>query len=257
MFKLAPLIMRCALCLNDRDLCDSHIYPKFTYRRMKEQGEGSFRVFSTSGGKSEGEILQDGFKEKLLCKECEARFQKWEDYFARIVRQKKLLDFKRPSDGKKWVRVDGLDYAKMKLFLLSILWRTQVSKNPRFNPRLGDKHEQRLREMLLNCDPGCFEEYGCVVTVPFVELAAGESEEMRPPVTVTPSNVRRKDGLRVVPMQIDGVLFQYVVGALDVVKRSVFCRVFLKPNGELIVGVEELTKIDFLRDAWGRTLGFT
>ena len=74
MFKLGASIMRCALCLNDRDLCDSHIYPKFTYKRMKEEDGERFRAFSTSGGNSEGQIVQDGFKEKLLCKECEDRF---------------------------------------------------------------------------------------------------------------------------------------------------------------------------------------
>ena len=248
--------MQCALCLNDRDLCESHIYPKFTYRRMKEEDRGSFRAFSISGGKTEEEIVQDGFKEKLLCKECEGRFQKWEDYFARIVLQKKLLDLKRPSGGEKWVRVDGFDYTKMKLFLRSILWRTQVSKNPRFKTNLGDQHEQRLREMLLNSDPGCVEEYGCVVAVPFVELVKGEPEQMRPPVSVTPSNARMKHGLRVVRMQIDGLLFQFVVGALEIVRRSDVRLLFLQRNGDLVVGVEDLTKIAYLRKSWGRVLGF-
>jgi hypothetical protein len=247
--------MPCALCHSDSELCESHIYPKFTYKRMRED-EGRFLELSTSRKNPDGRTAQDGFKEKLLCLSCEALFQKSEEYFARVVNQKKLFDLPRPTDGKKWVRVHGFDYSRAKLFLLSILWRTHASKHPRFQMRLGDKHSNRLREMLLASDPGPSTEYGCVLAMPYVELADDKPVEMRPAVTVTPENVRWEHGLRIVRMQIDGLFLQFVVGDHDVVKRSDVRHLFLKEDGSMIVGVEDLTKIWFLRNSWGRTLGF-
>lgn len=223
---------------------------------MREE-DGRFREFSTSRPGADGQISQDGFKEKLLCLECEGRFQKWEEYFARVVNQKQLFDLSRPTDGRKWVRLPGFDYAKTKLSLLSILWRTHVSKHPRFQVELGEKHELRLRQMLLTSEPGPAEEYGCQIAVPYIELGdSAEDQIMRPPVTVTPESVRWEHGLRIVRMQIDGLLFQFVVGALDVTRRTDARHLFLQQDGTLVVGVEDLTKIWYLRNAWGRTLGF-
>ena len=247
--------MHCALCQQEKALCDSHIYPKFTYKRMKEE-EGRFLAFSTSRPNVDGRPMQDGFKEKLLCRDCEAVLQKWEDYFARTVAQKRLFDLELPRDGKKWVRVSGFDYSKTKLFLLSILWRTHASRLSRFQTRLGEKHGKRLREMLLGGDPGMPEEYGCVVATPFVDLGSEEKMEVvRPPVTVTPENVRWEHGLRLVRMQIDGLLLQFVVGAIGLTARLDVRHLFLQRDGALIVGIEDLTKIWYLRNSWGRALG--
>jgi hypothetical protein len=188
--------------------------------------------------------------------ECEGRIQKWEDYFARLLNQKQLFDLEKPTDGKKWVRLQGFDYAKTKLFLLSILWRSDVSKHPKFKVNLGDKHEKRLREMLLAGNPGPASEYGCVMAVPYVAMSDDESEQMRPAVTVSPENVRWEHGMRMVRMQIDGLLLQFVVGAEEVVRRHGVQHLFLQEDGSMVVGVEDLTKIWFLRNSWGRALGF-
>lgn len=246
--------MICALCKSDKTLCESHIYPKFTYKRMRED-RGRFLEFSTERQGENGRAIQDGFKEKLLCEACEAVFQKWEDYFARVVNQKKLLDLERASDGKKWIRVPGFDYAKTKLFLLSILWRTHVSQHLQFRVDLGDRHEQRIRKMLLVGEPGLPEEYGCVIATPYVEFNDGEKEQLRPPVTVTPESVRWDHGLRLIRMQVDGIFLQFIVGNLELILRSDVRHLFMRQDGVMVVGIEDLTKIWFLRNSWGRALG--
>ncbi|MEZ5415692.1 MAG: hypothetical protein R3F03_15400 [Opitutaceae bacterium] len=218
--------------------------------------ENRFRSFSTKYYSEEGQTVQDGFKEKLLCKVCESLFQKWEDYFARLINQKKILDIEYPADGRKWIRVDGFDYAKTKLFLISILWRIHASKHPRFNVKLGEAHQERIREMLLEAEPGEPEEYGCVIATPYLDLGDSEERQMRPPVTVTPENVRWEHGLRLVRMQIDGMLLQFVIGNLELVKRSDVRHLFLQQSGSVVVGIEDLTKIWFLRNSWGRALGY-
>jgi hypothetical protein len=59
-----------------------------------------------------------------------------------------------------------VDYQRFKLFEISILWRAGIASVPDFaNVVLGD-HEQRLRQMLMNEDPGTTQEYGCVLLWP-------------------------------------------------------------------------------------------
>jgi hypothetical protein len=50
--------------------------------------------------------------------------------------------------------VTGFDYSKFKLFALSVLWRAGISKSDFFSSvRLGP-HEEKLRKMIANSDPG-------------------------------------------------------------------------------------------------------
>jgi hypothetical protein len=98
-------------------------------------------------------IRRRGFWERLLCLDCERRIGRWESYFAdfsfqRGVRPKPVIR------GNRLLRVSGLDYRQFKLFHLSILWRSGVSSlGPFKDVRLGG-HQERLRTMLLNEDPG-------------------------------------------------------------------------------------------------------
>ena len=57
--------------------------------------------------------------------------------------------------------IEGFDYAKMKLFLLSLLWRMGVSQLHFFSGITLGHQEKRLRRMLLDNDPGSAERYAC------------------------------------------------------------------------------------------------
>jgi hypothetical protein len=75
------MIGRCRLCNQERELQESHIIPSFAYRWLKETSvTGHIRY-----GESVNKRVQDGFKNPLLCRECEQRFSEWENIFAREV----------------------------------------------------------------------------------------------------------------------------------------------------------------------------
>ncbi len=57
--------------------------------------------------------------------------------------------------------VEGVDYVRLKLFLLSVLWRMGVSKLHFFREVGLGPHEGKIRKMLLNDDPGDPDEYPC------------------------------------------------------------------------------------------------
>src|SRR3546814_6453061 len=61
------------------------------------------------------------------------------------------------------VSVTGIDYAQFKLFLLSLLWRAGVAKGRYFERVTLGPHEERLRAMLHDGDPGPFDLYPCIL----------------------------------------------------------------------------------------------
>lgn len=71
----------CGLCGALGPLCESHLVPKFAFRRLKsESPTGKLR-----GGLRPLKRLQDGVKEPFLCAGCEGLFSVVEDHFARTV----------------------------------------------------------------------------------------------------------------------------------------------------------------------------
>ena len=59
----------------------------------------------------------------------------------------------------------GLDYAQMKLFTVSILWRMSLSTHDLYSKvYLGEEHENRMRKMLIAKNPMEPWRYGCTLS---------------------------------------------------------------------------------------------
>jgi len=175
----------CALCQQTRTLRNSHIIPEFLHAPLYEENPRRYNTYGVDGRPKLG-VLQKGEREHLLCDECEGRFsifERWASDFYRgaivafsdttrseIPYGKKLRFTRVDSDGKpttsavpRKLMVDGFDYEKMKLFLLSLLWRMGVSQLLFFSRFTLGHQEQRLRRMLLENDPGSAERYACQI----------------------------------------------------------------------------------------------
>jgi hypothetical protein len=137
----------CRLCLRNRALRRSHIFPEFLFRRIADSKNRAVEL-SISRGKSR--ILQTCDWEYLLCGDCEARLQEHEDYFAKIWYEFPSLP-ERPGPS---VQLSDLDYRRFKLFHLTALWRAAVSTRPAFDTVTLGRHAEKLRRMLLAGDPG-------------------------------------------------------------------------------------------------------
>ena len=74
-------ISTCALCRQSDDLLQSHIVPQFVWDWLKRSsGTGFFRI-----GLAPNRREQDGFKERLLCGDCERLFSGWEKQVAENI----------------------------------------------------------------------------------------------------------------------------------------------------------------------------
>src|SRR5688572_14352094 len=78
-------IGKCRLCLTDNvELCDSHILPRFAYKRVRpDKGGGPVFFNGKTAVQTDAQVT-----EYLLCRGCEDRFMKVETRFAPLVYDK-------------------------------------------------------------------------------------------------------------------------------------------------------------------------
>jgi len=152
--------VKCRLCLEEVKLCNSHIVPEFFYEQQALYDEKHrFKVLSTKSDDSP-KNHQKGIREKLLCKACEGKFSRWENYARRVIFGGRPSEISHHSRrGIECI----IDYRRFKLFQLSILWRVGISTRKEFGEVALGEHEAVLRKMLMDERPGSTAEYGCAM----------------------------------------------------------------------------------------------
>lgn len=139
----------CKLCLQERELKNSHIIPEFIYTPLYDD-KHCFHILSNLRAKGPAK-LQQGIREHLLCSDCEIALSKYERYVSLILSGQSKVKSNR--DGKL-VTLEGLDYKQFRLFGLSVLWRASASSLQMFEQVKLGPHEETLRQMILAADPG-------------------------------------------------------------------------------------------------------
>ena len=142
----------CKLCKQDRTLRRSHIVPEFLYKDLYNEIHQMMGI--NGSGKLGWRPLQKGLREELFCDDCEKLFN--DNY------EKPFLEFWKNSNPipaklkpNQVFRLDVPSYEIFKLFHLSILFRASVSTLSTYREAsISKKYEERLREMILNKDPG-------------------------------------------------------------------------------------------------------
>jgi hypothetical protein len=71
----------CALCKGDSELQKSHIIPKFVFKWLKDTSATGLMRQAVNPQKP----IQDGETKRMLCKECEKKFSKFETSFANNI----------------------------------------------------------------------------------------------------------------------------------------------------------------------------
>jgi hypothetical protein len=140
----------CALCHNEGELCASHIVPEFVFAEMYDEKHRF--IAASPAGPTILQRPQKAWREYLLCAGCERHLN--ENFEAPFKRY--WLDGGALSRlaTQPLIVLDDVDYASFKLFHLSVLWRASVCTLNDFRTvRLGP-HEDAIRRMILEKDPG-------------------------------------------------------------------------------------------------------
>lgn len=141
----------CKLCKNERVLLKkSHIYPNFVYADLFDE-HGKLRKFDASEMKKLNPKISrpasGTYEGNLLCDECDnKRISRLESYVAELLNGKdKNVDceLKKTDDGTEIIEVRNLKYPEFKNFILSLLFRADISTFSEFDEvRLGPYNEK-------------------------------------------------------------------------------------------------------------------
>lgn len=226
--------MRCALCQTEGPLNNSHVIPEFLYRSLYDD-KHRFHQISTTPEKA-NVFLQKGLREPLLCERCEQRLSVWERYMSLVLNGGVGLGVRRVENR---LHLSELDYRKLKLFQLSILWRASVSTLSVFGQVALGPHEERIRLLLLAEDPGPFNKYGCIM---FILM---HQDELLQELIVPPTWARLLEQ-KAYRFVFGGLVFLYVVSSsrtADIVSTH-----FLQQDGTAIVKLQQVQELRFLVD---------
>ncbi len=103
----------------------------------------------------------------IVCEDCERRFSPWDTYGVEFLLRTdwskiKCVNGKRGSGHI--LDVGDFDYAKMKLFVLSVLWRMHETSQPFFESVDLGPFADEVRQMLLAADPGGADAFAVVLS---------------------------------------------------------------------------------------------
>ena len=223
--------MKCALCLQDEKLRKSHIVPEFFYKKLYDKNPKRYFSVSSELGVRPN-LRQSGIWEYLLCEKCENKLSRWESYAARLFEQEAAI-IEKPGR----LECHYIDYPMFKLFQLSVLWRAGASKRPEFQDINLGPHQECLRKMVLQEQPGSPEKYGC-----WLLLCPSFKNELQR-MMLSPDMVK-VNGHRVARFLMGGIFWNYFVSnhRPEIADHDIF----LSQKGVLPISVENEITSEYL-----------
>jgi hypothetical protein len=223
---------QCKLCGLNTNLQESHIIPEFFYKPMYDQ-KHRFTVLSSDPDRPE-RYPRKGLREYLMCQSCDGKIVgKYDDYGAKVIFGGLKLETK--IDGNA-LRIRGIDYPRLKLFFMSLVWRMGVADRKFWSQVSLGPFEQILRERLFKETPGAFYEFPCLPIGLRLKGQIGHWMREIDKVRIEHSTVYR--------VVISGILFLFFVSKCRPPK--ILESLFLKEDGTMSVLLDDVEKIPFL-----------
>ena len=124
--------------------------------------------FATLTPNSDQSLPTGEYESDILCQDCDNKVIGGLESYANLVLYGGNVPVKmqnyQQTDGLEYTKVEGVDYKKFKLFLLSILWRAGISARPFFQQVYLGPYEEKLRQMIINSDPGPATYFPCIIS---------------------------------------------------------------------------------------------
>ncbi|MCK4294295.1 MAG: hypothetical protein KAY65_13945 [Planctomycetes bacterium] len=222
----------CRLCLASSELRESHIIPASIIRLIRDETLDN-RFYQLHNKRNQ--MIQDGPKEHLLCDDCEQKISGYEKYFKEAIHLSRHgIEIKQ---NQEFAVIDNLDYRKMKLFFLSLLWRMSISSLPEFeNVCVGDS-EETIRKMIVTEQAGKSFEYSVSGDIPLMNQKMQEGWSTTPFVS--------KSRPTVYAILIGGILY-YISTTRQ--NSSLLPELLLNESGRWVMPLRDFYSIPFLRE---------
>ncbi|MDA3884496.1 MAG: hypothetical protein PF638_02775 [Candidatus Delongbacteria bacterium] len=168
----------CVLCKQERIIRNSHIIPESFYKHINIYSNHKFYQITTDGKESDIRFKQKGVREYMLCDDCEKllndSYEKYaENLFFKNCQLENYVDH---------IELLNTDSNKIKLFILSVLYRASVSTLYFFKEvTLTPLQNEHLREMILNNNSGTFLDFGTLILIANEESSGIVKQTIFPP----------------------------------------------------------------------------
>ncbi len=224
--------MTCQLCLENKKLVRSHIIPKSFYKNAYPDNDG----IMVSQNEKYSKRLPMGIYDNILCGDCENKFFIWDDYGIEFFRETIESNHNPINRNGKIIgyHIDKIDYDKLKLFIISILWRAEVCRDPFFDEISLGPFKDQLRAMLLISDAGSEDDFSIIVR----KFNFKDNRVLHPP-----SKTRIACGANRINIYKLYFFNAEIIIKVDRMPLTKFREFVFSPRKPLFVGLAELPKI--------------
>lgn len=232
--------LSCALCRSPAPLCNSHILSEFLYKPSYD-AKHRLHLISTDPALEPG-FEQKGLREQMLCKKCETQFSRYEKHAEQVLFGAKKVTTASPEGlGVLY----AVDYIRLRLFLLSLIWRMHESNLDFFSEVDLGPHAEALRSTLLAEEPLSPGNYPFAITAVKIDGVLREDMVLQPErLRVDHSILYRfiARGLLICIWMTRTNLPPVIVNAMELMRL----------NGTLFIIEREAKDIAFLANTFGR-----
>lgn len=153
--------MKCKGCNEEKKLVKAHIIPESFFSDLRD-GDNPLALLTNTSGIYPKRANKGIYDKNILCRDCEDIFQTVDNYGQKILlhsEQEQLI-----SNGiVAGFKVDQFDYKLLKLFFLSILWRSSVSTHKFYSKIALGPFEDAVKKLIWNNSPGAPDEFSCIL----------------------------------------------------------------------------------------------
>jgi len=187
--------------------------------------------------------LQKGFRERLLCWDCEQKLSPYEKYNREILYgDVEITGFRK----RNRIEFTGLNYKRVRVFYLSVLWRMSIAGHRFWKGVDVGRHEDNVREMVLGEFPGEPYDYGVYCIAPLFDGQLLADFILEP-------DFKRDHRGRFYRVVLGGFLFMFYVSAVRLHDEGE--HLFIQKNGHWNIPIIDAQKIEFLREEAKRMAG--
>jgi len=164
----------CQGCELDKKLIKAHAIPESFFVKMRNE-HGAPKLMTDVKGIYPKKAYVGVYDNQILCRNCEDRFQSVDDYGQQILLQQESNHEQLMVSNKVYgYRVKNVDYKKLKLFFISVLWRASLS-NQSFYAKVNlGPYQKKAKDLIWNNNTGEQSEFAFVVAK-FTDSSIGKT----------------------------------------------------------------------------------
>lgn len=150
--------MNCKGCNRDKKLVKAHVIPESFFRDLRGEGR-TLKLISNVDGVHTKKSPIGVYDKEILCEVCEEKFQVVDDYAAKVLINNTSIEVIKKYGSLDGYKVPNVDYELFKRFIISLLWRSSISKQGFYSKVNLGALEEKAKTLIWNGSSGEKDEF--------------------------------------------------------------------------------------------------